>query len=270
MPDIELVVTDLDGTLWHTDEAFHPATLAALEDLQKTGIPLLIATGRRVTSTREPLARVGLTPPAVMLNGAIGLELANGRRFHWHPFTTDAARATLAAYRTHGQFDPIVYVDHPDLDAFTSDHPGTADGHIRALGPKLGRADLDEVVEQYQVLSFGVIGTDFDRCHRVAEAVQDFATPRVDRSLDHGGAAMIVSPAGLSKWNGVLAWCERAGIDSTRLLAIGDGPNDVELLTGAAVAVTLEGSHPDALAAADHVVPPAQDGGWAGILQLLS
>jgi len=265
--DISLVVTDLDGTLWHTDDSVHPDTVEALEELRRRGTPLLVATGRRVTSTREPLARLGWAPAAVMLNGAIGLELSSGACFHRRPFAVEAARRTLEAFGRAG-IDPVVYVDHPDLDAFTSETPGTSPEHVSALGPMLGTADLDEVVRDYEVLSFGVIGIDYGPGQQVVDGVAGVATPRLDRSLDYGGAALIVSALGLSKWDGVLAWCDTAGIDPGRVLAIGDGPNDVELLAGAAVAVSLEGSHPDALAVADHVVPPAEEGGWAGLLDL--
>lgn len=263
-----LIVTDLDGTLWHTDDAVHPDTVAALSELQARGLPVMVATGRRVTSTRDPLARIGWAPPAVMLNGSVGLELDSGRRFHWLPFTKDAARATLAAFRRAG-IDPVVYVGDDGLDAYTSVQPGTSPEHVRMFGDRLGLADLDEVVEDHEVLSFGVIGIHFAVGEQVVAESRLVATPRLDRSLDLGGAALIVSPLGQSKWDGVLAWCDRAGLDPQRVMAIGDGPNDVELLSGAAVAVSLEGSHPAALAVADHVVPPAKEGGWAGLLDLL-
>jgi len=265
---ISLVVTDLDGTLWHTDDSVHPDTVAALEELRRRGTPLLVATGRRVTSTREPLARLGWAPAAVMLNGAIGLELGGGACFHRRPFAVDDARRTLEAFGRAG-IDPVVYVDHPGLDAFTTPTPGTSPEHVAALGTKLGIADLDQVIRDHEVLSFGVIGIDYEPGQQVVDELDGVATPRLDRSLDYGGAALIVSALGVSKWGGVLAWCETAAIDPTRVLAIGDGPNDVELLDGAAVAVSLAGSHPDALAVADHVVPPAKEGGWAGILDLL-
>ena len=95
------------------------------------------------------------------------------------------------------------------------------------------------------------------------------ANPRLDRSLDYGGGALIVNPPGVTKWDGVLAWCSKAALDPTAVLAMGDGPNDVELLTEAALAVSLEGSHASALAVADHVLSPANEGGWAGLLDLL-
>ena len=78
-----------------------------------------------------------------------------------------------------------------------------------------------------------------------------------------------VTPRGLSKWIGVEVCCERLGVDPARVLAIGDGPNDVELLTAASVAVAPADAHAAALAVADHVVPTPTDGGWARILDLV-
>ena len=66
-----------------------------------------------------------------------------------------------------------------------------------------------------------------------------------------------------------MAYCRHAGIDPERALAIGDGPNDVELLTAAAVAVAPANGHPAARDAADHLVGPAADGGWAELVGLL-
>lgn len=265
---VELVVTDLDGTLWHTDDQVHPATVAALRELRSRPVHLLVATGRRIGSTRRPLARLGWQPPAVVLNGAVGLELEDASRFHLQPFTTEAAVATLGAFREVG-IDPAVYVDHQEAEVFISTTPGTSAGHIAGLGSECSVADLEQVVREAPVLSFALIGTDYEPCRQVEKRVEGIATAALDRSLDFGGAALIVSPLGLSKWDGVVAYCRYRGLDPGRILAIGDGPNDVELLSRAAVAVSLEGSHPDALATAAHVLPPARDGGWSGLLDLV-
>jgi hydroxymethylpyrimidine pyrophosphatase-like HAD family hydrolase len=83
------------------------------------------------------------------------------------------------------------------------------------------------------------------------------------------GHSCTVGPLGLSKWDGVVVYCEHAGIDPSRILAIGDGPNDVELLERAAVAVVPSCGQQPALAVADHVVRPTRDGGWADVLDLV-
>ena len=83
---------------------------------------------------------------------------------------------------------------------------------------------------------------------------------------DFGGHGVTVGPVGLSKWDGVVAYCTRAGLDSSRVLAIGDGANDRELLTNAAIALVPEDAHEDALRTAHHVVPSPSIGGWAAVL----
>src|SRR3546814_8352467 len=49
-PQVSLVVTDLDGTLWHHDDHIDPEVVAAIGKLEDLGVPLLVATGRRLRS----------------------------------------------------------------------------------------------------------------------------------------------------------------------------------------------------------------------------
>ena len=79
----------------------------------------------------------------------------------------------------------------------------------------------------------------------------------------------MVAPRGRSKWDGVAAFCAGQGLDPRAVMAIGDGPNDVELLANAAVAVVPHGAHPAVRRRAHHVVGRAEEGGWADILDIL-
>lgn len=266
---IELVVTDLDGTFWHTDDHVDDRVLAAVAELGRRGVPLLVATGRRVASTRAPLARVGLAPPAVVLNGALGLDLATGERFHRAPFPTDQAVAAQAAFAAVG-LEPVVYVDHPTVDAFLGPHPSTNPDHVAALGDTAAVDDLARVAAQEAVLGFGMIGVPFDPAEAAVAAVSPFAEVHLDRSIDFAGmASLTVAPRGQSKWDGVRAFCAARGLREDRVLAVADGPNDLELLDAAAVALVPAVAHADALDRADHVVPAAADGGWADLLQFV-
>jgi len=263
---VSLVVTDLDGTLWHTDDHLAPEVIAAVDRLAAIDVPVLVATGRRLASTRAPLARVGLAPPAVLLNGALGVDLATEARFHRAPFPAEQAAAVLAAARSQG-CEPVVYVDHPHLDAFIGTAPATHPNHVAAFGPAIATDDLSRVVAEEVVLGFSMIGVAFATATAVADAIGDRAETHLDRSIDYPGmASFTVAPRGQSKWDGVLAFCAERDIDPTRVLALADGPNDLELLDHAAVRLVPAGSHPSALARADHVIPPATAGGWAAVL----
>jgi hydroxymethylpyrimidine pyrophosphatase-like HAD family hydrolase len=264
---IELVVTDLDGSLW-VREAIHPATMTAWTELEARGIPVIVATGRRLTTTRAPLARAGLTPSAVVLNGALALDLATDERFHRHHYDPDVAARVLHAFRT-AALDPCVYVEHTEIEIYVGARPSTHPGHLASFGTGAVIADLDEIVATEPVLGFGVIGHAREPLRAVVGAIGDAAETHLSGDSQWGGDTLTVAPPGLSKWAGVLAYCERAGIDPDRVLAIGDGPNDVELLTNAAVAVVPDDAFPEAIALADHLVAPPDQGGWATVLDLV-
>ena len=66
----------------------------------------------------------------------------------------------------------------------------------------------------------------------------------------------------------MLAFCAEQGIDPGRVLAVGDGANDLELLEGAAVACVVDTAAPAGLARADHLIGPPGTGGWAAVLEL--
>jgi hypothetical protein len=265
----DLVVTDLDGTLWHDEGVIHPATVEAFHRVTALGVPILAATGRRRGSTARGLGGLGALPPAVLMNGALGVDLQTGERFLLRGFDTADALAVLETFGDHG-LDPCVYVDHPDHEVVVSDTPSTHRSHLDSLVGALAEADLDATARQEAVLMFSLIGLPHGRLVAVADAIGDRAEVHLDRSFDVPGmAAITVSPRGLSKWDGVRAWCTHVGLAPARIIALGDGPNDVELLANADLALVPEVAHPAARDQADHLLPRPDDGGWAAVLDHL-
>jgi len=268
MGDIELVVTDLDGTLWLNDLEVHPRVLNAWTEVGDRGVPILAASGRRVATIRDSLGRFGWQPSAVALNGAVGLDLRTGERFHSRGFDPSLARAVLECFRAQ-DLEPCVYVDDPEVDAYVSDHASTHPGHLLGFGTAARIGDLEEVVASLTVLAFSLIGCPTEGLQSIVDGLAGRAEAHLSPSFSYDGGDLSVAPLGLSKWDGVVAYCGLHGVDETRVLAIGDGPNDVELLRNAGVSVSLDGSHPAALEVARHIVPSVLDGGWAHLLELI-
>lgn len=229
----------------------------------------MVATGRRPRSASAVLARDGLTPPAVFLDGAVGSDLRTGRRFHHAPFAAPDAVAVLSAFEQAG-VSPCLYVDRPDADVVVGPQPGTRPEHLDHIGQWLARTDdLEAVACTEQVLAIGVVGAAAGTLRRVEAQVGDRAEAAVVRDLYFGDATLVVRPGGISKWQGVEAYCASAGLDPGRVLALGDGENDIELLTAAKVACVVSDGCDAALALADHVIEPASAGGWCAVLDLV-
>jgi hydroxymethylpyrimidine pyrophosphatase-like HAD family hydrolase len=265
---VQLVVTDLDGTLSDAAERIHPASVRAVRELEAAGIPVLVATGRRLRMTLAVLEAGGLAGPAVVLDGALGLDLRDGRVFHQVAFPAAAAVKVLEVFGDAG-LSPCVYVDRPGVDLVVGDHPSTNPGHLARARPWVATDDLDRVVGDEPVYTFAVVGRPAALLEPVLREVGAAGSASVVPDLIYGGFTLQVRPPDISKWSGVLAYCAEQGIDPARVLAVGDGANDLELLDGAAVACAVATATPDVLARADHVIGPPSSGGWAAVLDLV-
>jgi len=80
----------------------------------------------------------------VVLNGAIGVDLATQKRFHAEPFIADHAVAVLTAFRDVG-LDPCLYVEEPDCEVVVSAAPSTSRQHLESLAGAVRTGDLDRL-----------------------------------------------------------------------------------------------------------------------------
>ena len=129
--------------------------------------------------------------------------------------------------------------------------------------------DLDRVVETEPVYAFAVVGRPAPLLEPVPRLVGPAGSASIVGDLIYGGSTVQVRPPKVSKWSGVLAFCAEQGLDPGRVLAVGDGANDLELLEGAAVACAVATAGPAVLALADHVIGPPASGGWAAVLDMV-
>lgn len=151
-----------------------------------------------------------------------------------------------------------------------SESPSTSRVHLTQLTGAVRTGELDSVVRHEPVFMFSLIGLPHGQLAAVAEKTGGLGETHLDRSFDVPGMASVtVAPPGLSKWQGVQAWCRHANLTPRRVIALGDGPNDTELLAQADLALVPENAHPAALELADHVIPKPDAGGWATLLDYL-
>lgn len=264
--NVELVVSDLDGTLWSAPgRRVADETRRALAELEERDIPVLIATGRRARGARRALADLELPMfPGIFFDGAVGADLRDGTTFFHHLLDPELAIWIYDVFDAYG-LSPCVYVDGPE-DVLVGTKPSTHPDHLVDLAIEARTEDLRGAVWNSDVYGFALCGISGSRVAPVREALYQAddivvrSTP--DRQL--GGVVLNVRPAGLHKWSGIQAFCAARGLDDTKVLAIGDSDNDIEMLVGAAVACVTADGTTGALEHAHHVVSGSD--GWHEIL----
>lgn len=252
-PPIEMVVTDLDGTLWTNHDVPHD-TRAALADLERRDIPVLAATGRRLRSARLALIDAGLGHvPCVGLNGALAAD--RGEIFHASTFTAAEARAVFDLF-VAGGITPVGYLvperDGESVDAVAVEGVSTHPDHLAVLAPTLSAAPIDFSA----MVAFSVLGVAFTSLHPIRTRIEEQCAADCVLSPDraYGEHNLAATARGVSKWTGVLAYCTRHGIDPSRVLTIGDDDNDIAMLANASIGLAMRHASPAALAASNAVV----------------
>jgi hypothetical protein len=269
-PRIDLVVTDLDGTLWDGTGKAHPRTLRALRILSAASVPVLAATGRSARSAWPVMERNGIALPSVLLDGAIGLEFGATRSFYRHAFSPALAVEVLEIFDELG-VSPCINVDAVGRDIVLGQDTMTHPEYLRRLEPWVREEDPWTAVRTLKVLSFSLLGADPSMIRTLADKVTARALVAAAVSPDrtYGGVHLSFRPIGVNKWSGVLGFCAFKGLNPDHVLAIGDADNDTELLDGASLALAVADGTPAILERADHVLAPAKEGGWAEVVQLL-
>lgn len=264
-----LVVTDLDGSLWDNSLMCHPAVLAAVRELQaRDDVVLLAATGRRRNSARRAFGLNDIVMPAVLLNGATGYDFTREELFH----TVTWKSADLAhVLGVLGSFDvgPVAYL--VDGRAMVVEGVTTSVKHLDSLGDDLVWVTVDALATRDDVMGMSMLGIDRAAVLGPLEALRDDPIAEVAAYADHlyPPFSFMVAPPGINKVVGISAYLDERALVPGRTIAVGDGGNDLEMLSWADHAVVVETGVDEAKALADTIIPGPADGGWARVLDLV-
>lgn len=267
--NIALVVTDFDGTLWSEDHVIHHRSLQAMHSLLASGVILLGATARRPGTAQTILKRHGMELPTVYFDGSLAVDLDPHSVFHIVTFDENDATHVLGAFEAVGLEPYINVVSEDNIDCIMGSNPSTHPRHIETLRNWSRVASLDATAATNNVLSLGLCGVERSLLDEVARGAKAYGEVTVSVDRQYGGFTISVRPYGVNKWTAVEAFIARRGITDGAVLAIGDGENDLELLTNADVSCAVAGACQAVLNVGTYNVGPPDQGGWAAIMDLV-
>ena len=263
-PAPELVATDLDGTLVRTDQSVSDRTRAVLAAVEDAGVPFVMVTGRPPRWMAPVVEATGHRGLAVCANGAIVYDLHTERVVRSHLISRDAAAEVVAALRR----------DVPGI-AFAVEK-GPVEGVPGGFGreqvyrPRWDVADV-EVATVEELVATGAVKLlarheemGSDELLAVARASVGALAECTHSSTD---GLLEISASGISKASGLAALAEERGVDPSRVVAFGDMPNDLPMLTWAGHAVAMANAHPEVRHAADEVTASNDEDGVAVVLE---
>lgn len=250
----EILVLDLDGTLLQPDGSIAAADRDAVFRARDAGVRVVLATGRALVESQDAVQAIAHEGIVIAAGGSMVCDAATGRTKHRHIMDRN-----LVADVTHA----ILADNHK---ALLLKDPDTAGYDYLAVGPH----DLDPASQWWfdvmpirvrfvrelgddphpnETVRVGAVATE-NELAPLADHIKSFVGDRA--FLQHWGAVTepddenhgvthlleIFSPH-VNKWTMTHRLCIDLDIDPARVVAIGDGLNDVELIREAGLGIAM-------------------------------
>jgi hydroxymethylpyrimidine pyrophosphatase-like HAD family hydrolase len=257
-----LVATDLDGTIVRRDGTISARTVAAFARVEAAGGRFVLVTGRPPRVMRDIAAVFGRRGTAICANGALAYDMRTDTIEALHLIPPAALAAAAAALRAAVPGIGIA-VEYPDGRAADELYQAVS-WDLNASIPRPGDAAL------FGRPASKLLGRHLGySCDDLLARAEPAIGGLVSVSHSNGKALVEAAPLGISKATAVAELAARAGIGPESVLAFGDMPNDLPLLTWAGVSCAVANAHPEVLTAATHVIGANDDDGVAEYLEKL-
>jgi hydroxymethylpyrimidine pyrophosphatase-like HAD family hydrolase len=253
-----LVATDLDGTLVRTDGTVSPYAHDVIAALDERGVPVVFVTGRPLRWAEEVFEYVGAHGLAVVSNGALVWDVAGDRVHRLRPIAEEIGLEVCRLIRDSvpGAVFAIETLDGIALEPdFLERHP-VPPGSVRGALDQIYDRPAVKVLARHE----GLEPQEF--WDRARAAVGDLAVI----TWSSNTALLEISAEGVTKASTLALVCDAQGVDREHVVAFGDMPNDIPMLSWAGTSYAMANAHPTVIEAADHVAPANDDDGVASVL----
>ena len=263
-----LIAIDLDGTLVRNDQSISPHTINTIIRVQQLGVKVVIASGRPTFGTAHVADALHLADYHGYVMSYNGGEIYNwGTKKQMHAQTLDQ---TVIPYlyqcaQAHGM--PIMtYIDKEVVSEVEDNE------YIRysSMRNRMPIHQVNDFVEMAQ--STGIV-----KCIIVGDPTLLLALETEMQETLKGKAGVFRSepffleivPVGIDKAKGLEILLQEIDMSKERLIAFGDGYNDIPMLQFAGLGVAMGNAAEEIKKAADMVAPSNNDDGVANVLESL-
>jgi Cof subfamily protein (haloacid dehalogenase superfamily) len=226
------------------------------------GITVVASTGRPYPGALPWVKRLGLQTPIVCYQGA-QVRALNGEMLLDHGIEHDLAMEVIRFARerdlhiqAYSDDKLLVERDRPEAHEY-ADHAGMPINVVKDLDQAMGPTTPKLVIV-------------------AARNVLETALPEVRRRWQGRLNAATSMPTYLEfttiesdKAQALAFVCKQLGVPQEQTVAVGDGRNDVSMISWAGLGVAVEGSEPEVIAAADRTVPGPGHGGIQQLADVL-
>ena len=262
----KLLVVDIDGTLLNKDGAISNEDRDALAKVCESGIQVALSTGRVAKACVDIMAQLSLDGYHIFFDGALVSNPETGEEVYVRPISKESIRQTVE----------FAHLNKITLDFYSSTHYFV---ERESWGSDIRRdfyktlpivVDYPKLWREERILKATLTVRSPEEKARANDFYQHFkdilafswtrtpAYPEVD-------FINVLAPD-VSKGKALEALASYLGVPLTEVVAIGDGDNDISLLSTAGLAIAMANATDELKAVADHVTLDVDHSGMAAAI----
>ncbi|GAA0492563.1 Cof-type HAD-IIB family hydrolase [Salinibacillus aidingensis] len=252
--NVRAIFIDMDGTLLNSSNIISRRNRVAINRLINQGVKVFLATGRHYEITAPYHKEMGLRTPMICLNGAAIHDAETGKAVKTHTLQVNEERfhqlTAENAYNVLIHTANGLYCKNTDKEV---DH-WTKVGQMppRYIGD-LRHANYQDVLK-YSVKT-GAPSPELSALFKEEAKV-----------INWSDGFEMVAP-NVSKWSGIKSILDLLRIHPHEVAAIGDGPNDIEMLRHVGIGAAMANAGEEVKATADFVTGHHEDDGLAEFIE---
>jgi Cof subfamily protein (haloacid dehalogenase superfamily) len=263
--DYKLLVVDIDGTLLARGRSVSAENRRALDRARRDGVMVALSTGRAAMACTSVLEQLALDGYHIFFDGALVSDL--GSEVYAEPLDREVVGEAVDFARWL-EIDLELY---SAVHYFVERETWSSEAHCRFFGLAPSIVDFDGLWQRERIIKAGLVSASPEQKAKAGQFSARFEGKlhcSITRSPAFPGVdfANIVAPE-VSKGRALEALSSFLDIPLSAVMAVGDGTNDISLLTRAGLAVAMDNAPDEVKAVADHVAPDVDRNGLAAAVK---
>ncbi len=249
----KLLVIDIDGTLLAKDGSISADDREALAKVCDLGMQVSLSTGRAARACLSIIDQLSLDSYHIFFDGALVNSPEPGREVYVRPIGSAVVR----------QMVEFAHLHNIDLELYSATHyfaereTWSTDAHRQFFGIQPTIVDFTHLWEQERIIKGGLVTITPQEAAKAGSFCRQFSDNlhfSVARTPAYPGVDFInILAPEVSKGKALEALASHLGVSLTEVMAVGDGTNDISLLSSVGLAVAM-GNAPDEVKAVAHYV----------------
>ena len=259
----KLLVIDIDGTLVGKDGNILPEDREALAKACDSGIKVSLSTGRAAQACLRIIRQMALDGYHIFFDGALVSNPAQNEEVYIQSISKAIVKQAVE----------FAHLNDINADLYSTTHyfiereTWSSITHRDFFDIKPILVDFDNIWERERIIKFGLVTTSpqeaatAGKFHRRFKDSLHFSWVRTP-AFPGVDFINVVAP-GVSKGKALKALASHLGIVLTEVIAIGDGTNDIPLLSTAGLGIAMGNAPAEVKATADYITLDIERGGLA-------